>query len=69
MLMSRGDSSLESTRRVIRRLCREADRVQLELYPDSDSGLVIGDSVRDQIAWIQARFRGRLAPTNCSAQP
>lgn len=46
-------------------MCKQGDRVQWERYPDRDSGSVIGDSVRDQIGWIEARFAGRASTTNC----
>lgn len=58
----------QRTAQVIARMCKRGDRVQFERYPQSDPSRVIGDSVRDQISWIQARFAGRQAPTNCSAQ-
>ncbi|MGC1452973.1 MAG: lipase family protein [Candidatus Sulfotelmatobacter sp.] len=47
------------------RICKQGDRVQWERYPNLDAGRVMGDSVRDQIGWIEARFAGRAAPTNC----
>jgi Secretory lipase len=53
------------TAQAIARMCKQGDRVQWERYPDLDSGRVIGDSVRDQIAWIEARFAGRAAATSC----
>jgi hypothetical protein len=68
ILTSREDPWLVATGRIVHRLCGQGDRVQFELYPESDPGRVIGDSVRDQIAWIQARFSRRPAPTNCSAE-
>jgi hypothetical protein len=46
-------------------MCKQGDRVQWERYPDLDPGRVIGDSVRDQIAWIEGRFAGRPAAGNC----
>ena len=51
---------------MIARMCRQGDRIQFETYADADPGSVIGDSVRDQLNWIQARFAGRPAPGNCS---
>jgi hypothetical protein len=60
---------MERTAKVIARMCRQKDTVDFERYPQSDSGSVFGDSVRDQIAWIQARFAGRPATSNCPAQP
>lgn len=49
----------------IHRMCKQGDRIQWEQYPDLDPGDVIGDSVRDQIGWIEGRFLGRPAPANC----
>jgi hypothetical protein len=60
---------MERTAKVIVRMCKQKDIVDFERYPQSDRGSVFGDSVRDQIAWIQARFAGRPATSNCPAQP
>ena len=57
------------TEQVVRRMCQQADRVQFEKYSNPDPGNVIGESVRDQMAWIQGRFAGRPAPGNCPGQP
>jgi hypothetical protein len=58
---------IQQTAEVISRMCKQGDRVQFERY-QSDTGGVFGDSVRDQISWIQARFAGRPAASNCSEQ-
>jgi pimeloyl-ACP methyl ester carboxylesterase len=52
-----------TTAQAITRMCKQGDQIQLQRYPNLDR--VIGDSVRDQIAWIEARFAGRSAATNC----
>jgi len=39
-----------STAKVIRRMCQQGDRVQLETYANPDPTNVIGESVRDQMA-------------------
>jgi hypothetical protein len=57
-----------ATTKLVGRLCKQRDRVQFEKYPEDDPGKVIGDSVRDQIAWIQARFANGPVRTNCSLQ-
>jgi hypothetical protein len=49
----------------VRRLCQQGARVQFQTYDDPNPGNVIGDSVRDQMAWIQGRLAGRPAPSNC----
>ncbi len=46
-------------------MCKQGDRIQWKRYPDLDPGRVIGDSVREQIEWIEARFAGRPSPMNC----
>jgi acetyl esterase/lipase len=53
------------TRRVVARICKQRDKLQFHQYQDSDFAAVLGDSVRDQLTWIQARFGGRPAPSNC----
>jgi hypothetical protein len=50
---------------VVAGMCKQSDRVQWERYSDLDPGRVLGDSVRDQIAWIEGRFASRPAPANC----
>ena len=64
-----GDSgqsaSASASAEAIARMCRLGDRIQWERYSSPNSGSVIGDSVRDQMGWIEARFAGREAPTNC----
>ena len=50
----------------MRRLCRQGASVQLQRYADPNPGNVIGDSVRDQMAWIEGRLAGRTAPTSCN---
>ena len=52
--------------KVVGRLCKQGDRVDFETYPESDPSSVIGDSVRDQIGWVQARFANKPARSNCS---
>jgi hypothetical protein len=53
------------TAQAIARMCKLGDAIQWQRYPSPDPGRVIGDSVREQIGWIEARFAGRPAPTNC----
>jgi hypothetical protein len=49
----------------IARMCKQGDHVQVDKVPETQSGMVIGDSVRDQMAWIDARFAGRSSISNC----
>jgi pimeloyl-ACP methyl ester carboxylesterase len=46
-------------------LCKKGDRIQWERYLNLDPGRAIGDSVTDQIAWIESRFAGRPSTTTC----
>jgi len=58
-------SLLASTAQAIARMCKQGDQLQWEQYPDREPGSVIGESVRDQIGWIEARFGGRPSTTTC----
>jgi hypothetical protein len=53
------------TAQAIARMCKQGDRVRWERYHDLDPERVIGDCVRDQIGWIEARFAGHTSTTNC----
>lgn len=68
VISSETEPSILQTTKIVARLCQQGDRVQFEKYPESDPGRVIGDSVRDQIAWIQARFANGPVHSNCSAR-
>jgi len=68
LVISGGDDSEglpAITDQTVGRLCKQGDRVQFNKFAEPQSGLVTGDSVRDQMAWIDARFAGRPAPGNC----
>lgn len=56
---------LSKTVQVIARMCRQGDRIQFDKFSDAQPSLILGDSVRDQMAWIEARFAGRPASSNC----
>jgi hypothetical protein len=62
---TQADADSERTRKVIDRLCKQGDRVELETYPENDPGSLIGDSVREQIRWIEGQFSGRAARNDC----
>jgi hypothetical protein len=57
------------TAQVISRMCKQGDEIQFERYPESELSSLFGDSVADQISWIEARFANRPAANNCSAKP
>ena len=67
VLSGEADSAVRPTltANIVARLCKQGDRIQFENYPEVDAGSVIGDSAREQIAWIQGRFAGRASPSNC----
>jgi hypothetical protein len=53
------------TARLVSRMCKEGDIVEYKTYPGLDhDGLVFG-SFSDQVRWIQARFAGAAAESNC----
>lgn len=53
------------TTQTVSRMCKQGDRIEFDKYPNLDGGQVLGESARDQIAWIEARFAGIKAPSNC----
>ncbi|MGH9539623.1 MAG: lipase family protein [Terriglobales bacterium] len=53
------------TLRAVKRMCKQGDAVQFHQFQGSDFAAVLGDSVRDQLTWIQERFEGRRASSNC----
>ncbi|MGH9502572.1 MAG: alpha/beta hydrolase [Terriglobales bacterium] len=53
------------TARAAEDLCKQHDLVEFHRYPGSEFAGVLGDSVRYQLTWIQARFAGRPAVSNC----
>jgi hypothetical protein len=65
LVISGAQSVANSTSQIISRMCKTGDVVQWQQYPELDLGELLGDSVRDQIAWIESRFAGRPAATSC----
>ena len=59
------DAPPSMTAQVVDRMCKQGDRVQVNKFSGSEPGQAVGGSVRDQMAWIEARFAGRPAPSNC----
>ena len=53
------------TAQAVARMCKERDMVQFHKYQSAEFARVLGDSVRDQLTWIEARFAGRPASSNC----
>lgn len=68
IITSEDDPKINETAKVVTRLCKARDKVQFEKISESDLGRVIGDSARDQIAWIQSRFANAVPRNNCSTQ-
>ena len=50
---------------VVGRLCKQKDRVLFIEYPGLNTSAIMRESVSEQISWIQARFAGLPAPSNC----
>jgi pimeloyl-ACP methyl ester carboxylesterase len=53
------------TAQAVARLCKAGDRVEFYKYEGAGPAGLLGDSVRDQISWIQARFAGQPVASNC----
>jgi hypothetical protein len=69
VIASEDDPKIDATAKIVTRLCKAGDRVQFEKISESDFGRIIGDSARDQMAWIQSRFANAPARSNCSGRP
>lgn len=68
VIASEDDPKINETTKIVTRLCKARDKVQFEKISESDLGRVIGDSARDQMAWIQSRFANAAPRDNCSAR-
>ena len=68
VIASEDDPKINATAKIVTRLCKAKDKVQLEKISESDFGRVIGDSARDQMAWIESRFASAAPHDNCSKQ-
>lgn len=68
VIASQDDPKIDETARIVSRLCKARDRVQFERIDESHFGRVIGDSAREQMAWIQSRFANAAPRDNCSLQ-
>jgi hypothetical protein len=60
---------ISRTVQAVSRMCKRGEEIQFERYAESELGSLFGDSVGDQISWIQTRFADRPAANNCSVQP
>ncbi|HEX3739210.1 MAG TPA: lipase family protein [Terriglobales bacterium] len=69
VIASQDDPTIDETAKIVTRLCTQGEPVQYEKFAESDLGRVIGDSARDQMAWVQSRFANAPARSNCSAKP
>ena len=67
VIASEEESAINETAKIVGRLCKARDKVQLETISEPDFGRVIGDSARDQMAWIESRFANAAPHDNCSA--
>lgn len=67
LISSDADPALPATptAQTVAAMCKQGDSIQWQRYPGFKPGSVMGDSVREQIFWIEARFAGRPTPTTC----
>lgn len=63
------NTPINRTAEMISRMCQRGDRIQFDRYSESEISSIFGDSVGDQISWMQARFSGRLMISNCPEKP
>jgi hypothetical protein len=68
VIASQDDPKTNETAKIVTRLCKARDRVQFERIDEPDPGRVIGDSARDQMAWIRSRLANTAPQDNCSEQ-
>jgi hypothetical protein len=68
VIASENNAGIKQTTGLVTRLCKARDKVQFERIDEPDPGRVIGDSAREQMAWIQSRFANAEPRDNCSAQ-
>lgn len=68
VIASQDDPTLSETSQIVTRLCNQGEPVEFETFAESDLGRVIGDSARDQMAWVQSRFANAAVRSNCSAK-
>jgi hypothetical protein len=67
LISSDADPALPATTtaQAVAAMCKQGDAIQWQRYPGPEPGSVMGDSVREQMFWIEARFAGRSTPTTC----
>jgi hypothetical protein len=65
MVISTGDPMGSTDAKVVTRMCGQKDRIAFETYPSVDTNDLFGTSVASQIAWIKARFDGRMTANSC----
>lgn len=56
---------IAATTQAVGRLCRAGDQVQFHRYEGAGAAGLLGNSVSEQISWIQARFARQPAVSNC----
>ncbi len=65
LIISAEDSRDSVDARVVSRMCTQKDRVDFMAYPGVDPNDLIGTTVATQMAWIEARFKGRTTRDTC----
>ena len=65
LLSSDLDPDSPGTKAVVSRMCSAGAKIQLLTYPGSAPAALIGDSVRDQIQWMQDVFSNRTPHSDC----
>ncbi|HEY1731406.1 MAG TPA: hypothetical protein VGG15_06645 [Terriglobales bacterium] len=65
LIISAEDSRDSIDARVVSRMCDQKDRIDFKAYPGVDPNDLIGTTIATQMAWIKARFEGRMTQNTC----
>lgn len=65
LISSAGAHPGQAVSEAVNRMCKRGDQIQWEQYREPNPARVIGDSVRDQIGFIEGRLAGRSFTSNC----
>lgn len=65
LIISPSDPRNSVDAQVVARMCSQKDRIDFKTYPGIDANELIGTTVATQMAWIKARFEGRMTQNTC----
>jgi hypothetical protein len=65
LIISAENSKNSVDARMASRMCGQKDHLDFVTYPSVDANDLIGTTIATQMAWIKARFDGRMTPDTC----